>query len=205
MTEREGFLRAIAEDVYDDTPRLVYADWLEDHGEPDRAEFIRVQCKLEPIRDRFEIDRAVELHAREDELLKKGQKKWLGRMPKGADDRWGTGAEVEFRRGFVDSLSAPVRTFLDIGPKVLKLHPTVRRLVMYRVNGEGERLAKCPALEGVPELELACWYSDADAEAIAASPHLGRLQVLELWLGRSEENLTDSRLCRNMASSKAWP
>jgi uncharacterized protein (TIGR02996 family) len=34
----------------DDLPRLVAADWLEEHGEPERAEFIRLQCELEPMR-----------------------------------------------------------------------------------------------------------------------------------------------------------
>jgi uncharacterized protein (TIGR02996 family) len=28
----------------DDGPRLVLADWLEDHGEAARAEFVRLQC-----------------------------------------------------------------------------------------------------------------------------------------------------------------
>jgi uncharacterized protein (TIGR02996 family) len=32
MTEPEAFLRPIAEDLYDDAPRLVYADWLDEHG-----------------------------------------------------------------------------------------------------------------------------------------------------------------------------
>src|SRR5262249_53971120 len=54
------------------------------------------------------------------------------------------------------------------------------------------------------ELELACWYSDADAAAIAASPHLKHLQLLELWLGR-RDHLTDSWLCQVMGGSKAWP
>jgi uncharacterized protein (TIGR02996 family) len=30
----------------EDTPRLAYADWLDDHGDPVRAEWIRVQCRL---------------------------------------------------------------------------------------------------------------------------------------------------------------
>ncbi len=30
----------------DDLPRLVYADWLDEHGDPARAAFIRVQCAL---------------------------------------------------------------------------------------------------------------------------------------------------------------
>src|SRR5262245_34933312 len=134
MTEREAFLRAIADDLYDDAPRLVFADWLEDHGETERAELIRVQCELEPMRDRYEIDHAAELHRRQDELLKEHRKPWLGRMPKGWDD-WRTGADCEFRRGFVDVLSMPVRTFLNLGSKILRLHPTVRRLVLFRING----------------------------------------------------------------------
>ena len=43
---RAEFLRDICEHPEDDTPRLIFADWLEDHGEPERAEFIRVQCEL---------------------------------------------------------------------------------------------------------------------------------------------------------------
>ena len=37
---------AIVTDADDDTPRLVYADWLDENGDPDHAEFIRVQCRL---------------------------------------------------------------------------------------------------------------------------------------------------------------
>ena len=33
MTEAEAFIGAIGESLYDDTPRLVYADWLDEHGE----------------------------------------------------------------------------------------------------------------------------------------------------------------------------
>lgn len=39
--EAAAFLRAIAANPDDDTPRLVFADWLEEHGEPERAEFVR--------------------------------------------------------------------------------------------------------------------------------------------------------------------
>jgi len=48
--DRLVFLRAIADAPDDDTPRLVYADWLDEHGAADadrvRAEFLRVACKL---------------------------------------------------------------------------------------------------------------------------------------------------------------
>jgi uncharacterized protein (TIGR02996 family) len=45
-SDRTAFLRAIAADPEDDTPRLVFADWLDEHDDPQRAEFIRVQVEL---------------------------------------------------------------------------------------------------------------------------------------------------------------
>lgn len=42
----QGLLDAILDTPGDDVPRLVYADWLEDNGQPERAEFIRVQVEL---------------------------------------------------------------------------------------------------------------------------------------------------------------
>jgi uncharacterized protein (TIGR02996 family) len=206
MDMNAAFVGSISESLYDDTPRMIYADWLEDHGEPERAEFIRVQCELEPIRDRYEIDRAAELHGREEDLLRKHQQEWLGRKLTGWDRPFGRsdGAGAEFRRGFVDTVGMPVRTFLGIGAETRQLHPTIRRVVLFRVNGYGERLAACSALEGLPELELACWYSDTDAEAVAASRYLHSLQVLEIWLGRKGA-LRDGRLNRIMAASNAWP
>jgi uncharacterized protein (TIGR02996 family) len=44
--ENPALLAAVVADAEDDAPRLVYADWLEEHGDPDRAEFIRNQCAL---------------------------------------------------------------------------------------------------------------------------------------------------------------
>jgi uncharacterized protein (TIGR02996 family) len=42
--EQAAFLADIQANPDDDRPRLVFADWLEDHGDPARAEFIRVQA-----------------------------------------------------------------------------------------------------------------------------------------------------------------
>lgn len=49
MTDRAAFLAAICAQPDDDTNRLVYADWLEEYGEPERAEFIRVQIRLHQL------------------------------------------------------------------------------------------------------------------------------------------------------------
>ncbi len=45
MTLDESFLAAILADPSDETPRLIYADWLEERGDS-RGEFIRIQCAL---------------------------------------------------------------------------------------------------------------------------------------------------------------
>ncbi len=44
MTEQGALLQAIRQSPADDSVRLVYADWLEEHGQPERAELIRVRC-----------------------------------------------------------------------------------------------------------------------------------------------------------------
>src|SRR5262249_39515714 len=45
MVLPEALLRDIYDHPYDDAPWLVYADWLEEQGDP-RAEFIRIQREL---------------------------------------------------------------------------------------------------------------------------------------------------------------
>ncbi len=46
MNDEAGFLAKICAEPEDDTHRLVFADWLDENGQPARAEFIRVQIKL---------------------------------------------------------------------------------------------------------------------------------------------------------------
>jgi len=45
MTEEESFLRSIADGQEDWLSRLVYADWLDERGDP-RAEYLRVQYQI---------------------------------------------------------------------------------------------------------------------------------------------------------------
>lgn len=200
MIGREAFIKDIAENLYDDTPRLIFADWLEDHGEHEYAEFIRVQVELEPMRDQYEIPRAAELHQREDELRQDHTS--LGDMPTDWND-WKKGMSIEFRRGFPDLLCCPARSFIEFGPAIREQHPTIRRTVIHCLNGWGERLAACDGLQGLAELELACWFADEDMETLASSQHLSQLQVLVLWLSRQVG--TDEELCRIATRAKAWP
>src|SRR5437867_9522836 len=96
MAQEEGFLRAIIEEPDDVGLRLIYADWLEERGDP-RGEFIRVQCQLEET-DEYD-PHWTELKARERELLAVHERKWLGALD-GRVWKW------TFRRGFVEHISA---------------------------------------------------------------------------------------------------
>jgi uncharacterized protein (TIGR02996 family) len=46
MNEESGFLDALIENPRDRTTRLVYADWLDDRGESDRASFLRLWVEI---------------------------------------------------------------------------------------------------------------------------------------------------------------
>ena len=44
MSDGAALVAAIEADPDADLPRLLWADWLDDHGRPERAELVRVQC-----------------------------------------------------------------------------------------------------------------------------------------------------------------
>jgi uncharacterized protein (TIGR02996 family) len=47
MTDHDAFLATICENPDDDTPRLVFADWLDERDQPDFAAFLRAQIELD--------------------------------------------------------------------------------------------------------------------------------------------------------------
>src|SRR3954467_15788293 len=97
MSDEAALLAAILMHPDEDTPRLMYADWLDEHGQPERAEFIRIQCAPE-------LDDA---EGRADELEERNRARWLAGLPSFPQVRW------EFRRGFPEYLDAPAELFLE--------------------------------------------------------------------------------------------
>ena len=129
-----ALLAAVCANPEDDTPRLVYADWLEDHDLPERAEFIRVQCELARLAcevpgycssgmgECWPCLQADELRRRERELLTGRWHEWFavfsavptlcGNLPDpGGFDR-SHFRRVTFARGFVDSVTCTAADFL---------------------------------------------------------------------------------------------
>ncbi|HEY7426081.1 MAG TPA: TIGR02996 domain-containing protein [Gemmataceae bacterium] len=102
MTPNDAFLQAILANPEDDTPRLVYADWLDERGDP-RGEFIRVQCQMAILS--ADDERRPPLEQQERRLLERHQDEWLGPL------RHLLGSWL-FRRGFLEAITVPATTYL---------------------------------------------------------------------------------------------
>lgn len=139
MIQSDALLRSILENPREDLPRLVYADWLDEAGEAERSEFIRLQCELArtaepPItvhtnkpcafgladpkcpRCKFGLDLM-----REQELLRESGVKWIGfdapnwqTEMNGAIGRVGATGKPRliFARGFLSSVTLDWQTWL---------------------------------------------------------------------------------------------
>src|SRR5438874_5119877 len=75
MTDRDALLTAIIAEPDEDTPRLAYADWLDENGDPDRAEFIRAQIEAE--RHPPKSPEHARLTKRANELLQAHYLRWI--------------------------------------------------------------------------------------------------------------------------------
>ena len=87
-------MQTICESPDDDTPRLVYADWLEENGLPLLSEFVRAQIAL--ARPTQDDTLAFHLKKRESELWSQ-RRKW-GRLP----PNWTHLPFESYSRGFIE-------------------------------------------------------------------------------------------------------
>jgi uncharacterized protein (TIGR02996 family) len=146
--EEEAFLADIAEHPEDDSLRLIYADWLEDSGQVERAAFIRVQCELARLpRD---DPRRRELKTRERELQEKHERGWVAPLLDFVED-WG------FQRGVVVAV-------------------TFDRSDLRAILGSPSLACVRDIALALPRLPLAPpSRADAACEALVQSPLLSRL------------------------------
>jgi len=213
---REALYQAVLDDAReatdggDDAVRLVFADWLEDHGDPDRAAFIRVQIELErlgrpaeqchfgdvrnPARlTAAEAARRAVLRAQEDDLWEKNKAAWRAELPVLSGIDWSRP-----RRGFVEEVTADsfraFRTHADrlftLAPVVgLRFGPSERFSEPRDLNADsGVRLAAFPALARLRHLEFhGSALGDRGVTALAKSPHVANLASLELSMSMVDD------------------
>ena len=182
MSDEDALLNAIAAHPEEDTPRLMYADWLDEHGDPIRAEFIRVQCAVKQLEQRpaEEQKQHVHLYRRQEEFLDLHRRDLLG--PLGADLNY---FDVIFDRGFVSELTMPAPVFLRHAADIRAFRPTPRIRVTQAGGTNLGPLLDCPELAVVESVVAGNGHGGRtlgvpDAAELARCPYLGRLEVLDL-------------------------
>src|SRR5262249_39666688 len=113
MTKAEDFLNAILANPDDDGLRMVFADWLEERGDP-RGEFIRVQCELERMQP--DDPRRPPLFARELALIRDNKDSWIGPFCRELF-HW------DFRRGFLQEIICTLEAFLRLADEIFRSQP----------------------------------------------------------------------------------
>jgi uncharacterized protein (TIGR02996 family) len=193
MAYDEAFIQAIREHPYEDAPRLIYADWLEEHGQADRAEFIRIQCRLAQSPDTD--PESSDLMLRAEELLRRHWKEWVdplrnivGLWYRRYGEEWireeyHPEGLRRFQRGFVDGLALDAGDFLRHADALQRLTP-LYSLILWRAGHCARELANAPYLKGVSVLSFADYFdaplTASDTAALAASPYLDGLTILYL-------------------------
>ena len=151
MTDGDALLAAIRVHPDEDVPRLAYADWLDENGQPERAAFIRVQVELARKENRTRLspecvcdmlaigepccvacqrreDEVEALKARERELLDvTNGKRWFPEfsfVACGDLSRYtGTHLLGTARRGFVESVAGPWADWVIEADEALERYP----------------------------------------------------------------------------------
>jgi internalin A len=164
-TPEDAFLQAIVESPEDDTPRLMYADWLTERGDV-RGDFIRVQCELARLEpDHPGYDR---LREQEQELLEahsgRWRSQWLGPIA--------ARATVLFVRGMPDGVGLEEGTENDDLLHLQRI-PTLRGLGLYSSAISDEGLIHLKGLKNLLVLSIEhSGVTDAGLRQLRALPRL---------------------------------
>jgi uncharacterized protein (TIGR02996 family) len=181
VATREDFIRAICAAPDDDAPRLVFADWLEENGDPNWGQFIRLSCEL--ARHPQDDEEARRLSDRCDTFHSKVEHRLLEelRVFKGFDWRIGAPRGL-FEVAFVSS----PKTLIAEADRIWSL-TCLRDLTLHNPTAESlAAVLALPHLACLTGLTITGPAADADAvKAIVASPHLTRLTALGFEGGRN--------------------
>lgn len=136
MTGDDAFLAAIIAAPTDDLPRLVYADYLDEQGDHDRAEFIRLQIAGSQGH--------LQALARSEQLLQANRDKWIIRQIHGVQ---------MFRRGFVEAIHIAAEEFVAHADRIGCSAP-VTALRLAHSGPYLDTLIRVPWLSRLDKLDL---------------------------------------------------
>jgi uncharacterized protein (TIGR02996 family) len=198
----QAFLQAIIAKPDDDALRLIFADWLDERGDP-RAPFIRIQCQL--ARLSHDDPHEAALRAEEGRLSRPAIDAFVRSVPETLRPYYTAytqGGPVLYQRGLLASVWVEppdtLEHFIHHAQELFQFAPiqNVRVQSMLEDWGDQHRspsfaptplekvrdFLQVPSLAHVRDLEMHCPFEDIDAvgRLLAECPYLGKLARLFL-------------------------
>ncbi len=186
--DQNQLLRAVLDNPDDDTARLVYADWLEEHDDPARAEFIRLQCGLAERMRGGVMPAGDPDTQREHQLATQLGERWIAELPALRGVRW-----AGFWRGFPTVSVVSATTVVRAAAKIWGAAP-VEHLTLTGLNATGARtLIASDVLTRVRVLVLDRYFTQRDGAKplrdLLHAPRVRSLRRLSLGYGIGEKGL----------------
>jgi uncharacterized protein (TIGR02996 family) len=155
VTDEQALRAAVLAHPDDDTPRLVYADWCDDAGDPDRAAFIRAQVEAARAEPWGPAQREAEARAA---AVAGRQWEWSTHLPLGVN-------LPRFARGFVEQVALYPFGFDRLWRTACQVEP-VRSLRLLR--------------HGPRDPKDSGWREPEPLDELLGCEELGRVSALEI-------------------------
>lgn len=177
MSDHDALLAGVLANPDDDLPRLVYADFLEEAGDPARAEFIRVQCAI--TAGQFEDERErIAMELRERYLRDTHGAGWLAPLKKKGEPLFTPRSHGMFRRGFVERVWMPAAWFVQKAEKLFSRCPVNELRVTMTTSDEFEKLLYSSRFHKLTTLELTVQFWSRWISVLQFAGQDGQLQRL---------------------------
>jgi uncharacterized protein (TIGR02996 family) len=204
----DAFVKAIRTNPDDDTARLVFADWYEEHGQPQRAEYIRASCRLArmPLSD----PNYPTVQRRCLDLYAAHHADWVGNWPKEL--------EWSFDRGLVTGVTGQPAALAKHWNDLFARHPIHRVRLADTVSVSRARAPK--ALGWLPLVDDLRVYWQKPSHQLFGHFDPARLRFRRLWIdgdpdpaqtlralgGPTREVLESFRYinCRHVSEEERW-
>jgi uncharacterized protein (TIGR02996 family) len=183
VDERAALMRAVCENPDEDTPRLVFADWLQENGEPKYAEFVRLQVRHAELL-RYGAPDTEDFARKARELWLRFGVRWQAALPQVK----GVGWHNAFFRGFVERAIVSSDAVLVQHADAIFGQP-LRQLVIARFDGK-QGFAALSGLRHLKTLLLGIRDTSAAAlEELLRCDHLSETVLLQFhFTGLDGEN-----------------
>jgi len=212
VTSHQAFIDQIREAPHDDDARLIYADWLEERGDP-RGDFIRLQIQAEQSEEfsaeRFDLDQAArKLHVAHHESWEADLRKSVKSSHSPCDvlsnrdhhpfDRYHYRfLDYErYEKGLLNTVIQTPGQFVAADKIGAFRSILVSRAELGLVRNGGDKLATCPSLSCLTDLTLHIYERGLDIRSFFQKSNLVNLRKLSFCFQTMEHEHIDLQAIR---------